>query len=188
MSGFIEGEDRYQATLFPERLVDYIAENSAIRVIDIFIDDLDLSGLGFKMEANETGRPPSHPATLLKLYVYGYLNRVQSSRRLEREAQCNVELMLSIPGTTDCLCRLMNIGITGFVFVLRRRGYIDDRRIHNRATAYLQSILGQIHVVQPEHLITQIMAFHLMPEVEYRGLVRYGLFAQVNPDTLPHYR
>jgi transposase len=93
MSGFIEGEDRHQATLFPERLDDYIAEDSAVRVIDVFIDDLDLSGLGFKLEPSKTGRPPYHPATLLKLYVYGYLNRVQSSRRLEREAQRNVELM-----------------------------------------------------------------------------------------------
>jgi transposase len=93
MSGFIEGEDRRQATLFPERLDDYIAEDSAVRVIDVFIDDLDLSGLGFKTEPSDTGRPAYHPATLLKLYVYGYLNRVQSSRRLEREAQRNVELM-----------------------------------------------------------------------------------------------
>ena len=93
MSGFIEGEDRHQATLFPERLDDYIAEDSAVRVIDVFIDDLDLSGLGFRLEPSNTGRPAYHPATLLKLYVYGYLNRVQSSRRLEREAQRNVELM-----------------------------------------------------------------------------------------------
>jgi transposase len=93
MSGFIEGEDRHQATLFPERLDDYIAEDSAVRVIDVFIDGLELSGLGFKMEPSDTGRPAYHPSTLLKLYVYGYLNRVQSSRRLEREAQRNVELM-----------------------------------------------------------------------------------------------
>ena len=85
MSGFIEGEDRHQATLFPERLDDYVAEDSAVRVIDVFIDDLDLSGLGFKMQPNVTGRPPYHPATLLKIYVYDYLYRVQSSRRLERK-------------------------------------------------------------------------------------------------------
>jgi transposase len=93
MSGFIEGEDRHQATLFPESLDEYIAEDSAVRVIDVFIDDLDISGLGFKTEPPETGRPGYHPKTMLKLYVYGYLNRVQSSRRLEREAQRNVELM-----------------------------------------------------------------------------------------------
>jgi len=93
MSGFIKGEDRNQATLFPERLDDYIAEDSAVRVIDVFLDDLDLSGLGFKTEPNDTGRPAYHPSTMLKIYVYGYLNRVQSSRRLEREAQRNIELM-----------------------------------------------------------------------------------------------
>ena len=93
MSGFIEGEDRHQATLFPERLDDYIAEDSPVRVIDVFIDELDVSGLGFKTVAEITGRPGYHPTTLLKLYIYGYLNRIQSSRRLEREAQRNVELM-----------------------------------------------------------------------------------------------
>jgi transposase len=93
MSGFIKGEDRFQATLFPERLDDYVAEDSAVRVIDVFLDDLDLSGLGFKTQPNDTGRPAYHPSTMLKLFVYGYLNRVQSSRRLEIEAQRNVELM-----------------------------------------------------------------------------------------------
>jgi transposase len=93
MSGFIQGEDRFQATLFPERLDDYVAEDSACRVIDVFIDELDLSGMGFRTQPNETGRPAYHPTTMLKLFVYGYLNRVHSSRRLEREAQRNVELM-----------------------------------------------------------------------------------------------
>lgn len=93
MSGFIEGENRLQATMFPERLDDYITEDNSVRVIDVFIDSLDLSGLEFKTEAENTGRPGYHPSTMLKLYVYGYLNKVQSSRRLEREAQRNVELM-----------------------------------------------------------------------------------------------
>jgi len=93
MSGFIEGEDRTQATLFPERIDDYVAEDSPVRVVDVFIDDLNISGLGFRTEPNATGRPSYHPKMMLKLYVYGYLNRVQSSRRLEREAQRNVELM-----------------------------------------------------------------------------------------------
>jgi transposase len=93
MSGFIEGEDRSQATLFPERLDDYVADDNPVRVIDVFIDDLDISGLGFKSEPAATGRPGYRPKTLLKLYVYGYLNRVQSSRRLEVEAQRNIELM-----------------------------------------------------------------------------------------------
>ena len=93
MSSFIEGEDRNQATLFPERLDDYVTEDNPVRVIDVFVDDLDISGLGFKAEPAATGRPAYHPKTMLKLYVYGYLNREQSSRRLERAAQRNVELM-----------------------------------------------------------------------------------------------
>ena len=93
MSGFFEGEDRNQATLFPEWLDDYVVEDSPVRVIDVFIDDLDISGLGFKTEAADTGRPGYQPGTMLKIYVYGYLNRVQSSRCLERETQRNVEMM-----------------------------------------------------------------------------------------------
>lgn len=93
MSGFIEGENRYQATLFPEQLDDYITEDNSVRVIDAFVDSLKLKKLGFKAKPTNKGRPGYAPALMLKLYVYGYLNRVQSSRRLEREAQRNVELM-----------------------------------------------------------------------------------------------
>ena len=94
MSRFIEGADRSQVTLFPDRLEDWIEEDNRVRVIDAFIDGLDLQGLGFeRVIPAETGRPAYHPGVLLKLYVYGYLNRVQSSRRLEREAGRNVELM-----------------------------------------------------------------------------------------------
>jgi transposase len=93
MSGFVEGEDRRQQSLLPRSLEDYVDEDNPARVVDVFIDELDLEALGFGMVAVATGRPAYHPATLLKLYIYGYLNRVQSSRRLEREAQRNVELM-----------------------------------------------------------------------------------------------
>jgi transposase len=94
MKRFVEGEDRTQVTLLPECLDDYIAEDNPVRVIDVFIDELDLTSLGFEGVAPAvTGRPAYHPAVLLKVYVYGYLNRVQSSRRLERETQRNVELM-----------------------------------------------------------------------------------------------
>ena len=94
MKRFIEGEDRNQSTLFPECLEDYIAEDNPVRVIDVFVDELDLGQLGFeRIEPKVTGRPAYHPSTLLKLYIYAYLNRVQSSRRIEREAQRNVELM-----------------------------------------------------------------------------------------------
>ncbi|MDC1287832.1 IS1182 family transposase [Gammaproteobacteria bacterium] len=98
MSGFIVGTCRTQATLFPDSLDDYIHEENAIRVIDAFIDSLDLAILGFKTVPADTGRPAYHPSTLLKLFVYGYLNRVQSSRRLEREAGRNVELMWLLGG------------------------------------------------------------------------------------------
>ena len=93
MSGLIEGTCRTQATLFPERLDDYLTEENDIRVIDAFIDSLVLSDLDFKTVPAETGRPGYHPSTMLKLFVYGYLNRIQSTRRLEREAGRNVELM-----------------------------------------------------------------------------------------------
>ena len=94
MSRFVEGVDRSQSVLFPERLDDYIGEDNPVRVVEAFVEKLDLVALGFGGAiAQMTGRPAYHPATLLKIYIYGYLNRVQSSRRLEREAQRNVELM-----------------------------------------------------------------------------------------------
>ena len=94
MRRFIKGVDRGQSTLFPERLEDWIGEDNSVRVIDVFVDGLDLGGLGFeRVEPRETGRPGYHPSVLLKLYIYGYLNRVQSSRRLEREAGRNLEVI-----------------------------------------------------------------------------------------------
>jgi len=94
MARFIEGVSRSQSTLFPERLDDFIGDENPARVIDAFVDQLDLLGLGFeRAEPEATGRPGYHPSVLLKLYIYGYLNRVQSSRRLEREAGRNVEVM-----------------------------------------------------------------------------------------------
>ena len=94
MRRFVEGVDRGQTTLFPESLEDWVSDANPVRVIDAFVDALDLRTLGFDGVLPEaTGRPSYHPAILLKLYIYGYLNRVQSSRRLEREAGRNVELM-----------------------------------------------------------------------------------------------
>ena len=94
MTRFIEGQDRQQVTLLPECLDDFIAQDNPVRVVDAFVGELTLTSLGFEsaMPA-QTGRPSYHPAVLLKIYIYGYLNRVQSSRRLERECQRNVELM-----------------------------------------------------------------------------------------------
>jgi transposase len=94
MHRFIDGEDRMQQTLLPHSLEDYVGEENPVRVIDVFIDELDLAALEFSgMTPAATGRPAYHPSTLLKIYLYGYLNRIQSSRRLEREAQRNIELM-----------------------------------------------------------------------------------------------
>jgi transposase len=94
MHRFIDGEDRMQRTLLPNSLEDYVSEENPVRVIEVFIDELDLAALGFSgMTPAATGRPAYHPSTLLKIYLYGYLNRLQSSRRLEREAQRNIELM-----------------------------------------------------------------------------------------------
>ncbi len=94
MNRFIEGVDRNQVTLFPDRLQDWIDDDNPVRVVDAFVDALNLNQLGFeRASAAETGRPGYHPSVLLKLYIYGYLNRVQSSRRLEREAGRNVEVM-----------------------------------------------------------------------------------------------
>jgi len=94
MKRFVTGQARGQATLFPERLEDFVAEDNPVRVVDVFVEELELRELGFtRVEALATGRPAYHPAVLLKLYIYGYLNRVQSSRRLERETQRNVEPM-----------------------------------------------------------------------------------------------
>src|SRR5437773_5112665 len=94
MHRFIDGEDRMQQALLPHSLEDYVGEENPVRVIEVFIDELDLAALGFSgMRPAVTGRPAYHPSTLLKIYLYGYLNRVQSSRRLEREARRNIEVM-----------------------------------------------------------------------------------------------
>jgi transposase len=93
MKRFIEGESRTQATLFPEALDNYITEENPVRVIDVFVDELDLTQMGMNITPSDTGRPAYHPSLMLKLFIYGYFNRVQSSRRLERESGRNVELM-----------------------------------------------------------------------------------------------
>ncbi|MBA3144702.1 transposase, partial [Salmonella enterica] len=94
MTHHIKGQGRHQVTLLPDVLDDFVTEDNPVRVIDIFVDELQLDVLGFeRVNAKQTGRPGYHPATMLKLYIYGYLNRIQSSRRLEKEAHRNVELM-----------------------------------------------------------------------------------------------
>src|SRR3954466_9181031 len=94
MAGFVAGLDRGQATLLPECLDDWVDESNPVRVVDVFVDALELRDLGFDgVDPAATGRPAYHPSPMLKLYIYGYLNRVQSSRRLEREAGRNLEVM-----------------------------------------------------------------------------------------------
>src|ERR671913_2541159 len=94
MKRFVEGEDRRQGVLLPEFLDDYVSEENAVRVVDVFVEELDLAALGFAGVVPEaTGRPAYHPGVLLKIYVYGYIDQIASSRRLEREGQRNVELM-----------------------------------------------------------------------------------------------
>jgi transposase len=94
MTRFVEGTDRGQSTLFPECVEDWICEDNPVRAVEVFVEGLELAELGFNgVEPELTGRPSYHPSVLLKLYIYGYLNRVQSSRRLEREAGRNVEVM-----------------------------------------------------------------------------------------------
>lgn len=94
MKRFVVGEDRDQQVLLPPSLEDYVGEDNPVRVVDAFVDELDLRELGFaSVDPRATGRPAYHPSVLLKIYIYGYLNRIQSSRRLEREAGRNIELM-----------------------------------------------------------------------------------------------
>jgi transposase len=94
MGRFVEGEDRRQSLLLSETLDDYVTEDNPVRVVEVFIEELDLGALGFEgVHPAATGRPAYHPSTLLKIYLYGYLKRIQTSRRLEREAQRNIELM-----------------------------------------------------------------------------------------------
>jgi len=119
MKRYVVGQDRSQSTLFPEVLDDYIAEDNPVRVVDVFVDELDLKDLGFEgAEPEPTGRPAYHPATLLKVYIYGYLNRIQSSRRLERETQRNVELIW----LTDDLRRTSRRLRTSAATTVRRSG------------------------------------------------------------------
>lgn len=94
MKRFVEGDDRKQVALLPECVDDYIGPDNPVRIIDVFVDELNLAGLGFNGATPAlTGRPSYHPGVMLKIYIYGYLNRVPSSRRLERECQRNVEMM-----------------------------------------------------------------------------------------------
>jgi len=126
-------------------------------VIDVFIDELDLSGLGFKTESNDTGRPPYHPATMLKLFVYGYLNRVQSSRRLETEAQRNVELMwltgrLAPDFKTIILCRNLNLFANAFVAIDGSKFKAVNNRNRNFTRAKMKRRIAEVDATIERYL------------------------------------
>jgi transposase len=139
MKRFIEGRDRDQSTLFPERLDEAIDADNPVRVVDAFIDALDLAELGFDVEPETTGRPGYHPATMLKIYLYGYLNQVQSSRRLERECRRNIELMWLVGQLTPDFKTIADFGRDNgrairkvcrrFVALCRNLHLLDDARV-----------------------------------------------------------
>jgi PAS domain-containing protein len=113
MRRFVEGADRGQTTLLPECLGDWVEESNPVRAVDVFVAALDLADLGFDgVQPLATGRPAYHPSTLLKLYIYGYLNRVQSSRRLEREAGRNLEVMWLTGESEDKLRQIIDTDLT----------------------------------------------------------------------------
>ena len=97
---FITGKNRHQVQIYSQCLEDTIDQDNEIRLIDLFVDSLQLSDFGFKMDFIENGRPAYHPADLLKLFIYGYLNRMRSSRILEKECKRNIELMWLLKGLT----------------------------------------------------------------------------------------
>jgi transposase len=104
--GYIAGQDRYQIMLLPDRIEDFVSEENPVRVIEVFVNGLDIEKLGFtKHKPADTGRPAYNPRDLLKLYIYGYFNKIRSSRKLMRECQRNIELSSSscmIPASRSC--------------------------------------------------------------------------------------
>jgi transposase len=147
MARFVVGDDRGQSTLFPERLDDYLGEDNPVRAIDVFVDELDLARLGFGgVEPEATGRPAYHPATLLKIYVYGYLNRVQSSRRLERECQRNIEL----------------VWLTGRLMP-DFKTIADFRKDNGEATRLLQDEVTPVAEAKPAYQVAQVAQLQVQP-------------------------
>ncbi|MDH3743371.1 MAG: IS1182 family transposase [Hyphomicrobiales bacterium] len=169
MKRFIEGASRSQSTLFPEYLEDWVGEDNPVRVIDVFVDELDLGDLGFeRVDPKETGRPGYHPEVLLKVYIYGYLNRVQSSRRLEREARRNVEVMWltgrlapdhktiadfrknngaaigKVCSQFVCLCRQLNLFAEASVAIDGSKFKAVNNRDRNFTRAKMQRRMAQI--------------------------------------------
>ena len=190
MKRFIQGEDRSQITLLPECLDDYVVEDNPVRVVEAFVDQLDLHSLGFEGAAPAaTGRPAYHPAVLLKIYIYGYLNRIQSSRRLEREAQRNLELMwlsgrlmpdfktianfrkdngLAIRNVCRqflVLCRQLDLFTQAIVAIDGSKFKAVNNRDKNFTAAKLQRRLAQIDESIARYLVAMDSADRAEPEV-----------------------
>src|SRR6202049_3428479 len=169
MVRFVQSEERTQDTFLPCRLEDYVTENNPVRVIDVFVEPLERNNVGFaEMGREATGRPAYHPSTMLKIYLYGYLNRIQSSRRLERETQRNVELMwLAGRWTPDfktiasfrkdngpairgacrqfiVLCRQLNLFSEAVVAIDGSRFKAVNNRARNYTSAKVQKRMEQI--------------------------------------------
>ena len=190
MKRFIEGENRKQVTLLAECLEDYVGADNPVRVVDVFVDQLELRRLGFAgVEPAETGRPSYHPAVLLKIYIYGYLNRVQSSRRLERETQRNVELMwLTGRLTPDfktiadfrkdhgeairkvcrefvLLCRRLKLFADGIVAIDGSKFKAVNNRDKNFTNAKMQRRMAQLEESIERYLVAMDTADRAEPEI-----------------------
>ena len=178
MSHHIKGQSRTQRTLCPEAIHDFVTEDNPIRVIDLFVDQLDLLKLGFEaVNAKLTGRPSYHPATMLKLYIYGYLNRIQSSRRLEKESHRNVELMWLLERLRPDFKTIANFrkdngkGIKNvcrkFVELCRQLNMFDDsvfaidgikfKAVNNKSKNYTPSKV-QLHIDRVEKSIEKYLS------------------------------
>ena len=190
MKRFIDGDDRTQTTLLPDCVEDYVSEDNPVRVVDVYIDELDLEKLGFEgMLPASTGRPAYHPATLLKLYLYGYLNRIQSSRRLEREATRNLELMWLLRRLTPdfktiadfrkdngpairrvgrefvVLCRRLNLFADALVAIDGSKFKAVNNRDKNFTSAKMQRRIAQIEESIARYLVAMDTADRAEPEV-----------------------
>ncbi|EBN2862722.1 transposase, partial [Salmonella enterica] len=178
MSHHIAGQSRHQSTLFPELMDDFVSEDNPVRVIDVFVDHLDLLDLGFEsVNPKATGRPGYHPATMLKLYIYGYLNRIQSSRRLEKECHRNVELMWLLERLSPDFKTIANFrkgngkGIKNvcrkFVELCRQLNMFDDavfaidgskfKAVNNKSKNYTPSKV-QFHIDRVEKSIEKYLS------------------------------
>src|SRR5215475_9275123 len=174
---YIQGEDRSQAALLPAAIEDYVAADAPVRVIDAFVDGLDVEGLGFgRSVPAATGRPPYDPRDLLKLYIWGYFNEVRSSRKLERECRRNVELMWLLRRLAPDFKTIADFrrengpGIVGtcrgFVLFCREQGLFATQLIaldgsKFRAGASAKRIMGERDIAKEAARIDQRIAGYL---------------------------